>query len=173
MPLPGILDMAPWRTWPEAAGGALEYLYAQSSWDAWLVTRVVGDRQVILSARPIDAAQPGACLPWAESFCRQMVKGAAPRVATVTAAVPAYASRTLPNGINVAAYIGVPLVGPDDELFGTLCGVGARARPRTASRDLPIAELVGRLLSSLLAAGLDPGPVPEPVPLTAELTTPR
>ncbi|MGY1744762.1 GAF domain-containing protein [Blastococcus sp. SYSU D00695] len=164
MSIPGILDMAPWRTWPAAVCGALEYLHTQSTWDAWLLTRVVGDRQVVLSAEPVDAAEPGVSLPWAESFCQQMVSGLAPRVATVTAAVPEYASRTLPNGMRVAAYLGVPLVGPDDELFGTLCGVAARARPLTASRDLPLAELVSRLLSSLLAAGLDPGPVPVPLP---------
>ncbi|SEO99893.1 histidine kinase [Trujillonella endophytica] len=156
--------MAPWRDWSAAASGALEYLHTHSSWDAWLVTRVVGDRQVVLCARPMGAVRPGASLPWAESFCRQMVSGQAPRIATVTAAVPEYATRTLPNGMAVAAYIGVPVVGPDMELFGTVCGVGARARPLSATRDLPLVELVARLLSSLLAAGMDPGPAPEPLP---------
>jgi GAF domain-containing protein len=160
MPSPEIADMAPWRDWPAAASGALEYLYAHSSWDAWLVTRLVGDRQVILCAQPRGTVPPGASLPWAESFCRQMVSGDAPRVATVTAAVPEYASRTLPNGWSVSAYIGVPIIGSDGELFGTLCGVGARARPRSAARDLPLVELVARLLGSLLAAGMDPGPIP-------------
>lgn len=152
--------MAPWRDWSAAAGGALEYLNTHSSWDMWLVTRVVHEHQVVLCAQPTGVLHPGASLPWAESFCRQMVTGQAPRVATVTAAVPEYASRTLPNGLSVSAYIGVPIVGPDGELFGTLCGVGARARPRSATRDLPVVELVGRLLSSLMAAGMDPGPVP-------------
>ncbi|WP_409330337.1 histidine kinase [Trujillonella humicola] len=154
--------MAPWRDWSAAAGGALEYLHTHSSWDVWMVTRVVGDRQVVLCSRPAGAVRPGASLPWAESFCRQMVSGTAPRVATVTAAVPEYATRTLPNGLAVAAYIGVPVVGPDLGLFGTVCGVGSRARPLSATRDLPLVELVARLLSSLLAAGMDPGPVPEP-----------
>ena len=156
--------MAPWRDWPTAASGALEYLYTHSTWDAWMVTRVVEDRQVILCAQPATAVPPGASLAWADSFCRPMVRGTAPRVATVTAAVPEYASRTLPNGMSVAAYIGVPVVGPDGELFGTVCGVGSRARPLSVTRDLPLVELVARMLSSLLAAGLEPGPVPPPPP---------
>jgi GAF domain-containing protein len=165
--------MAPWRDWSAAASGALEYLHTNSSWDAWMVTRVVGDRQVVLCAQPADAVRPGASLPWAESFCRQMVSGQAPRVATVTAAVPEYASRTLPNGLSVAAYIGVPIVGPDMDLFGTVCGVSSRARPLSATRDLPLVELVARLLSSLLAAGMDPGPPPEQGPLPGEIGAPR
>ncbi|RBY79942.1 GAF domain-containing protein [Blastococcus sp. TF02A-26] len=171
MPLPGtegrpLDDMAPWRTWPAAATGALRYLHGQSSWDVWMVTRLVGERQIVLSAEPGDAIRPGASLPWAESFCRYMVSGEAPRVATVTAAVPEYASRVLPNGMAVAAYLGVPLIGPDDVLFGTLCAVGGRARPRSAARDLPAAEVVARMLSSLLTAGMDPGPMPEPLSLS-------
>jgi GAF domain-containing protein len=166
MPLLGMEDMSPWATWPAASAGALQYLQAQSSWDVWMVTRLVGDRQIVLTAAPGDAIRPGASLPWAESFCRYMVSGEAPRVATVTAAVPEYASRTLPNGMTVAAYLGVPLIGADGELFGTLCAVGGRARPLSAARDLPAVELVARMLSSLIATGMDPGPVPEPLPLS-------
>ncbi|WP_029434181.1 GAF domain-containing protein [Blastococcus sp. URHD0036] len=159
-------DMTPWSTWPAASAGALRYLQAHSSWDVWMVTRVVGEHQIVLSAEPGDAMRPGASLPWAESFCRYMVSGEAPRVATVTAAVPEYASRTLPNGMTVSAYLGVPLIAADGGLFGTLCAVGGRARPRSAARDLPAAELIARMLSSLLAAGMDPGPLPEPLSLT-------
>jgi GAF domain-containing protein len=160
-----LADMAPWRSWAAAASGALRYLHGQSTWDVWMVTRVLGDRQIVLTAQPVGAMPPGASLPWAESFCRHMVSGDAPRVATVTAAVPEYASRVLPNGMTVAAYLGVPLLGPGGDLFGTLCAVGGRARPRSAARDLPTAEVVARLLSSLLAAGMDPGPMPAPLPL--------
>ena len=127
-----------------------------------MVTRLVGDRQVVLCARPREAMPPGASLPWAESFCRQMVSGRAPRVATVTAAVPEYASRTLPNGLTVAAYIGVPLVGPDAGAVRDGVRRDSRARPRARPGSCRCVELVARLLSSLLAAGMDPGPVPEP-----------
>jgi hypothetical protein len=107
---------------------------------------------------------PGTWLPWADSFCKQMIAGEGPRAATVTAAVPAYAARTTGPGAGVAAYIGVPLVTARGELFGTLCGVANRARPRSASRDLPLVELVARMLSTLMAAGFEPPDPPQQVP---------
>ncbi|MGY1740578.1 MULTISPECIES: GAF domain-containing protein [unclassified Blastococcus] len=167
MSLPAIADMAPWRDWRAAATGALRFLHTQLAWDVWMVTRVVGDRQVVLYAEPAEAVRPGLSYPWEDSFCRQMVSGEAPRVATVTAAVPEYASRLPAEGLPVAAYLGVPVVGRDGELFGTVCALGFRARPLSAARDLPLVEHVARMLSTLLAAGMDPGPVPEEPPAAA------
>ena len=157
----GIGDVAPWHDFAAAACGALEFLYQELGWDVWTVTQVVGDRQVVLHAHPAGTLRPGTSLPWAESFCRLMATGEAPRAATVTAAVPEYATRTPPlPGPRVAAYLGVPLVTADGELFGTVCAVGFRARPRSATRDLPLVELVARMLSTLMAAGMTP---PDPV----------
>lgn len=153
----GITDVAPWSDWPAAAAGALELLHAHIGWDLWFVSRVEGDRQVVLCAHPTDSIRPGMDLPWEDSFCRQMIEGRAPRVATVTAAVPAYASRASGRIKNIAAYIGVPLVTADLQVFGTLCGVAYRAQPRSAARELPLVEMTARMLSTLLATDL-PGP---------------
>jgi GAF domain-containing protein len=152
----GIRDVAPWEDFAGAACGSLEFLHQQLGWDVWSVTQVVGDRQVVLHSHPAGTLPAGTVLPWEESFCRLMVTGEAPRAATVTAAVPEYAARTTGPGPRVAAYLGVPLVTADGELFGTLCALGFRARPRSASRDLPLVELVARMLSSLIAAGMAP-----------------
>jgi GAF domain-containing protein len=137
-----------------AAEGALRFLHGYLGWDVWVVTRVEGDRQILLRAFPEGAVRPGTELPWAESFCRQMIHGNAPRVATVTAAVPEYASRASGSIRDIAAYVGVPLITADLELFGTLCGISFRAKPRSAARDLPVVEATARLLSTLLASDL-------------------
>ena len=155
----GILDVAPWRDWCSAAEGALRFLHRHVGWDLWMVTRVVGEQQAVLLAEPADAVPPGTVLPWAESFCRQMFEGNAPRLATVTAAVPAYASQTAGPLQGIAAYVGIPLVTPDLQLFGTLCGVAYRAKPRSAARELEVVEAAARLLSTLMAAGMDPPPL--------------
>ena len=91
-----------------------------------------------------------------------MVEGRAPRIATVTAVVPAYAALTKGLAHDVSAYIGAPLVAADGQLFGTLCGVAFRAKPLSATRELPLVEIVARTLSTLLAAGLPPPPLPAP-----------
>ncbi|WP_324274978.1 histidine kinase [Blastococcus brunescens] len=127
-----VADVAPWRDWCSAAEGALRFLAEHVGWDVWLVTQVVDDRQVVLLAQPPDAVRPGIELPWERSFCRQMIEGNAPRLATVTAAVPAYASRTTGPLRDIAAYVGVPLIRADGTLFGTLCGLAYRAKPRSA-----------------------------------------
>jgi GAF domain-containing protein len=158
----GIGDVTPWPDWGAAARGSLEFLHERVGWDVWMVTRVLDDCQYVLCSYPEGAVRPGARLPWAESFCREMIEGRAPRVATVTAAIPAYAARTKGLGHGIAAYIGVPLVTPDRQLFGTLCGVAFRAKPRSAARELPLVEMVARMLSTLLAAGLESPPVPAP-----------
>ena len=166
-------DVAPWPDWMAAAAGVLEFLHQYVHWDIWMVTRVVEEHQVVLCTHPAGSVREGARVPWAESFCREMVEGRAPRVATVTAAVPAYAARTKGLGEEVAAYIGVPLIAPDGPLFGTLCGVAFRAKPRSAARELPLVETVARLLSTLLAAGMEPPPVPRPRSPRPRAATPR
>src|SRR3954471_20740760 len=105
----GIADVAPWRDWTAAADGALTFLYEQLGWDLWAVTRIEGDAQVVLRAVPAGAVPPGAALPWDETVCKQMVEGEGPRVATVTAVVPAYARSPAGRAAGVAAYLGVPL----------------------------------------------------------------
>ena len=72
----------------------VEFLHEHVGWDVWMVTRVVDDSQIVLCAAPEGPVRPGARLLWEDSFCREMIEGRAPRVATVTAAVPAYAVRT-------------------------------------------------------------------------------
>ena len=158
----GLVDVAPWPDWAAAATGAVEFLHGHVGWDVWMVTRVSGDRQTVLYASPATTVRPGAHLPWEESFCRAMTEGRAPRLATVTAAVPEYAALTQGLGRNVAAYLGVPLVTADRRLFGTLCGVAFRAKPLSAARDLPVVETVARLLSTLLAAAPEAPQLPTP-----------
>jgi GAF domain-containing protein len=166
--VPGdILDVAPWRDWCSAAEGALRFLHEHVGWDLWMVTQVVDDRQLVLLAEPAEAVPTGTVVPWAESFCRPMSQGRAPRLATVTAAVPAYASQSAGPLQGIAAYVGMPLVTGDLRLFGTLCGIAYRAKPRSAARELQVVEAAARLLSTLMAAGMDPPQLPDDAEATA------
>ncbi|MGY1601429.1 GAF domain-containing protein [Geodermatophilus sp. SYSU D00815] len=157
----GIADVRPWPDWLAAAEGALAFLHEQFGWDVWAVTRVEGAAQVVVRASPPGAVPPGTALSWDASFCRQMVTGRAPRVATVTAAVPEYARCSVGLAADVAAYLGVPLVTRGGELYGTLCALSFRAQPRRAALGLPTVEFAARMLSTLLAVEPE-GPLPAP-----------
>jgi hypothetical protein len=164
-----VSDVAPWGDWLSAAEGALRFLHGYIGWDLWAVTQVQGDRQLILRAYPDASLHMGTELSWERSFCRQMIEGNAPRVATVAAAVPAYASRTYGPIRDIAAYVGVPLVTPDLSLFGTLCGIAFRAKPRSAARELPLVEMTARMLNTLLASDLPGPPALEPASVGDDL----
>ncbi len=150
-------DVAPFPDWATAARSTLEFLHTVVGLDVWLLTHLEGEQQTVLDAHPRDQVLVGAVVPWDQSFCRKMVAGLGPRVATVAAAIPAY--RGLLSGHTfsdrIAAYVGVPLVTRDLRVFGTLCGVSARAQPRSLVRHLPTVEMTARLLSSLLPADSD------------------
>ncbi len=47
----------------------------------------------------------------------------------------------------------------DLTLFGTLCGIAFRAKPRSAARELHLVEMTARMLNTLMASDL-PGPTP-------------
>ena len=160
---PAADDVAPYEDWPSAVRNALALLYRTVGMDVWMLTRVEGDRQVVLLSHPQEAAPPGTWVPWDESFCHKMVSGEGPRVSTVTAATPAYAQMLTHHFDRVAAYLGVPLVARDGTVYGTLCGVSTRAQPRSLARYLPLVEMTARMLSTLLANGL-PGIDAQPQP---------
>jgi diguanylate cyclase len=147
-PLAGVSPFSGFRA---AAQGAVEFLHDRIGLDLWLVTQVIDNQQTAIVAHPQGLVLPGMGLPWAEGFCSRMVAGLGPRVASVTAAVPAYAGLSLGPAQRVAAYLGVPLLGADGALYGTLCGFGLRAQPASLGRHLPLAEHTARLLSTVLA----------------------
>ncbi|MCU1607295.1 MAG: putative sensor protein [Modestobacter sp.] len=151
-------DVAPFEDWTAAARGALAFLRTTVGLDVWMLTRVIGDMQVVLQADPGGMVAVGTAIPWDRSFCRKMVNGSGPRVSTVTAATPAYANMLTGHAERVAAYMGVPLLTRSHTVFGTLCGVSARAQPRSFARNLPSVEFVARLLSTLLPG--DGSPLP-------------
>jgi hypothetical protein len=78
--------------------------------------------QIVLAARDTPDGNyrmaTGSVLSWPDSLCVQMVGGHGPLVAPRTADVPAYAAIT--GRSHYQAYVAVPLLQPNGELFGTL-----------------------------------------------------
>ncbi|MFC3688167.1 diguanylate cyclase [Aquipuribacter hungaricus] len=144
---------SPFPGFAEAAEAVLADLQGRLGLTLWLVTRAVGEHQVVLHAQ--DAPEgygitAGTVLSWSGSLCTVMAAGDGPHVAPRVADVPAYA--TAPNRAvaPIEAYVGVPLVQPDGELFGTLCAFDPEPQPGALVEAEDLVVLQARLLSTVL-----------------------
>lgn len=137
-----------------AAEASVAQLQRQAPLDLWLVTFVQGADQVIVAAAGPWAreAPPGLVVPWAQSFCINMVSGRGPAVAPRVHEESAYAAAAAGDGKapHVGAYVGVPLLRTSGELVGTLCGFAGEPQPDAMAECLPLVQLLGRLLSTIL-----------------------
>jgi diguanylate cyclase len=147
------LHPAPFVGFAAAAGAAVTELNRQvPGWDLWLVTCVSQDRQLVIASAGEWAvrAPRGAEFSWQASFCVRMTSGQGPAIAGNVRESPAYLQAAIGPLACVRAYLGVPLLLGDEELFGTLCAFAGEPRP-----DLPATmatvRLLGRMLSTVLA----------------------
>lgn len=136
-----------------AAAATAELARLVPSMDLWLVTHVVQDRQVVVAraGRWADLAPPGVQFAWQASFCVRMVTGQAPSVAPRIKQVPAYRQVALGPLTRVKAYLGVPLMVDESELFGTLCAFAGTEQPDGLAQAMPTVTLLARMLSTVLA----------------------
>lgn len=144
---------SPFSGFAEAAQAVLADLQGRLGLKLWLVTRAVGEQQVVLHAQ--DAPEgygitAGTVLSWSGSLCTAMVAGDGPVIAPRVADVPAYASAPNRSVATFEAYVGVPLVQPDGELFGTLCAFDPEPQPGSLVEAEDLVVLQARLLSTVL-----------------------
>jgi diguanylate cyclase (GGDEF)-like protein len=146
--------LVPARTFDRACDLVLGYLRREVPMGVWAVTRIIGDRQVLLAvdgdgSYPVDV---GYAVPLADTMCRFMVAGEAPRIAPDVMAVPQYRAAAERSGARVRAYLGTPIVQPDGSLFGTVCGFDPQRGPDSLQLYIPLLDLLSSLLSSVLEA---------------------
>jgi diguanylate cyclase (GGDEF)-like protein len=118
----------------------------------WLVTSVVEDQQIVVASAGewAERAPVGTAFSWQASLCLRMVNGAPP-VALDLASEPAYLQATVGPLAIVRAYLGVPLLTADGELFGTLCALAGAAQPAGWHDAMPGISVMGRMLSTILS----------------------
>jgi len=144
---------------PDFAGASREvltFLHQRIGMDLWMVSRADNEDWVVLAAEDHGyGVKEGDVFRWADTFCSRMVRGDGPRVAPRTADVPAYASLALARQLPIGAYVGVPLVDANGELFGTLCGINPQPMPAAIVDEQPMVEVFADMLSGLLSAELN------------------
>lgn len=134
-----------------AARAVLEFLRRRLGHSIWLVTRRERGDWIVLQAYGTGySLHVGSVRRWGDTLCAKMIDGAGPRIAPSTAAVPAYATATLGDGMPIGAYIGAPLVRENGDVFGTLCALDPAAQPEDGEKDTALVELCASLLSSIL-----------------------
>ncbi|MCE3551990.1 GGDEF domain-containing protein [Pseudonocardia sp. RS11V-5] len=153
---PVVADaLLPTRSFDVACRRVLEYLQQTVPLGGWAVTRVIGDRQVLLRAEGnAYELPPGTSLPFTESLCHTMVEGITPRIAPDVREVPQYAEMAAAAPLDVSAYVGTPIVSGDGWLFGTVCGYDPSPQPEALRDQLPLLDLLSGLLSAVLDADL-------------------
>jgi diguanylate cyclase (GGDEF)-like protein len=143
---------------PDFAGASrevLSFLHQRIGMDLWMVTRTDDADWVVLSSEDHGyGIHDGDVFRWADTFCSRMVRGDGPRIAPCVADVPAYAASPISQQLPVGAYVGVPLVNADGELFGTLCGLNPKPMPLSMTEEQPMVEVLADMLSGLLSAEL-------------------
>ena len=147
--------LLPARAFDTACELVVRYLSDVAPMGIWAVTRIASGRQVVLAtdgdAYPITH---GAEVDYAGSMCRWMVSGTAPRIAPDVSAVPEYAAAAARAPIEISSYIGTPIVQPDGELFGTVCGFDRHRKPVSLTEHRPLLDLLSSLLSAVLESDL-------------------
>jgi diguanylate cyclase len=143
---------------PDFAGASKEvltFLRQRIGMDLWMVTRADDAESVVLQSEDHGyGIRPGDTLRWADTYCSRMVRGEGPRIAPRVDDVPAYAGLASTSALPVGAYVGVPLVDGEGQLFGTLCGLNPSPMSPAIVDEQPMVEVLADMLSGLLSAEL-------------------
>ena len=137
-----------------AAWDTVGHLAAAVPMGAWLVA-LLDDGGGWTPVAAVDRCYGivvGQSLPWQDTLCSRMVQGLGPHVAARVDTCAAYA--TAPLGLQhlIGAYVGTALLGPGDEVLGTLCGIDPEPQPESLSTALPVVSVLAGVLARLHAA---------------------
>jgi len=151
-----MLELRGYDDFVTAGHAVLKLLRDRMGFDLWMITRVVGDDWIVLQAEDHGyGVKEGSVFSWVDSFCSEMVKGNGPCIASHSNQVTSYRNAPINQQVKIGAYIGLPLIRKDGTLFGTLCGIHPTPVSEDLNRELPLLEVLIRLLSSCLDAELD------------------
>ena len=134
-----------------AGKAVLDFLQARFGFGLWMLTRTEGDDWIVLQVEDRHyGVTAGTVFSWADSFCSRMVNHKGPRIAPDSDEIPAYLQAPIREQMEIKAYVGVPLNGPNGELFGTLCAIDPSSQPEALLQEQPLVELQAALLSTIL-----------------------
>lgn len=148
-------DLGPFTDFESASRAVLRFLVERTGLGLWMMTRTEGDDWIVLQSESSRyAIADGDVFRWADSCCSLMVTGAGPQAAPRVSEVPEYVAAPVTRQVPMAAYLGVPVLRENGELFGTLCAFDPSPQTAELNDLLPLVRLLARLLGTVLEADL-------------------
>ncbi|QNK80380.1 sensor domain-containing diguanylate cyclase [Nakamurella sp. PAMC28650] len=142
-------------TFDEACAHVLTYLQTAIPMGFWSVTRHSEGAQLYLAVEDsVYDKSAGDSHSWSDSMCQHMLTGDGPQIAPDVEQVPVYATAGVRQNLEIGAYVGLPLVQADGEIFGTLCGLNPSAKSADLVQHGPLLQILAQLLSTILQADL-------------------
>lgn len=139
----------------EAGKRVLKFLHEHFGFGLWMITRVENDKWIILqSENEKYNIKQGQVFRWSDSYCYHMVQGKTPKIAPCSKKIEVYAQAGINQHLEIASYIGEPLLNEDGSVFGSICGIDTETKSEDILKDAPIIELLGSLLSTILQGEL-------------------
>jgi len=152
----GLLPLA---SFDAACDAVLEAVDSALGLQLVMVTRVLGDQQVVLAVHDVGyGIGKRHSFAFADTLCARLVDGRGEPVCADVGADPVYSEAPLREQLEINAYLGAPLLLPDGTLFGTLAAFHPRVLGRSIEDAAPLVRGLARLLASLLAQELEVAP---------------
>lgn len=146
-----MIPLSAYDDFKTASTEVMNYLHSRIGFQLWMVTRAESNDWIVLNAsdRGYDV-HSGDVFRWTDSFCSRMVHGLGPRIAPKSDDVPSYAAAPIGQQVQIGAYVGVPLTRANGDFFGTLCAINPQPMPQEITKELPLIEMMARLLTTIL-----------------------
>lgn len=149
------LDVQAFPNFTAAATAALAFLRERFPFNLWMLNRTRADHCVVLATAGNGYnVHTGDMLHWPDMLCYQMVAGHGARYVPHVAQSATYSPVKLARDWGIGAYLGVPLARYDGSVFGTISAIHPAPLPDDLSGQLPMVELIARMLSTLLEVEL-------------------
>jgi GAF domain-containing protein len=123
--------------------------------DVAFVSQFVEDQRVFrvvnVAAHSALLLAPGQSDPLVDSYCKRIVEGRLPRAIPDTTASAETRDLAITQRLRIGAYLSVPIVLKNGEVYGTLCCFSHSVRP-----DLGDSEILGlQDVANVIAAGIE------------------
>lgn len=120
----------------------------------WMISRLDGEDFTV--AKTIDTAygvKPGTATPWEDTYCAIMARGEGPNFAEDAQSFEPYRNAPVNRLYQrpIAAYIGLPLIGDDGAIIGSLCAIDPEVQPTLTESQRVLVQTSAATISTLLA----------------------